>query len=308
MSDEASSGVSVSNVAEAVGGVDAERVETALGPVTDGGIVTRDATEAAVSDTSKLLATAETRIELAGNAYDDAAAMAEPVADIPTVGIRLDAFAERLSAVESRISDLRPDLSIPDDIRRRPVAAYDLAIDIREAVTAAREAVETADDLSFDIEQFQSWVDHPDRRYDVFAEDVDLVVESVDDLEAAADALPDGAADPAARWAAATMRVRVLSLLIDDLRAEHRDLRVLAERNGDPFRDGLGDRLGGVADRASGVESTLDETAEPAWRDRFAADLVAFDEDLEAFEPPVDWGAVDRTLEAHRPDTPAGDR
>ena len=308
MSDEASRGVTVADVVEAVDEVDPERVEAALDTVTDGRVVTRDAAEAAVSDASKLLATAETRIELAGDAYDDAAELAEPVADVPAVEIRLDEFAERLSAVESRIPELRPDLSVPADIRRRPAAAYDLAVDIRAVVTAAREAIEAADDLSFDIEQFQSWLDRPDRRYDAFAEDLDLVAESIDDVEIVVDTLPDGDTDPAARWAAATMRARVLSVLVADLRAEHRNLRVLAERAGDPFRAGLGDRLDAVAGRVGEVASALNDAAEPAWRDRFAEDIAALADELAAFDPPVDWGAVDRTLVAHRPGLPAGDR
>lgn len=307
MSEEVPGEVTAADVVEAVDEIASDRVETALDPVTDDGIVTREAVETAVSDTSKLLATAETRIELAGGAYDDAAAAAEPVADIPAVRTRLDAFAERLSDVEARIPELRPGLSIPKDIHRRPRAAYDLGVEIRETVTAAQKAIEAADDLSFDIERFQSWVDQPDRRYDVLAEDLDLVEESVDDLEATVDGFPDDD-DPAARWAAATMRGRVLSLLVADLRAEHRDLRVLAVRTDDPFRNGLGERLDGVETRVAEAESALDGSGEPAWRDRFAEDLTAFDEELTTFDPPVDWGAVGRMLETHQPDLSTGDR
>ena len=308
MSQDASGGVAVADVVETIDEADPERVEATLNPVTDDGVVTPDAVDTTVSDTSKLLATAETRIELAGDAYDDAASAAEPVADVPAVEARLDAFADRLDGVESRIPELRPDLSPPEDVHRRPAAAYDFAVLIRETVTAARDAVEAAEDLSTDVERFQSWLERPDRRYDAFTEDLDLVGESVDDLEATIDGLPDDAADPADRWAAAVMRARVLSLLVTDLRAEHDDLRVVADRTDDPFRADLGERLDGVAERVHEIESTLDDVADPAWRDEFAAALAAFDEDLAAFGPPVDWGAVDRTLEAHRPDLSTGDR
>jgi len=308
MSREVPGGVPVADVVEAVEAVDGVRAETALDPMTDDGIVTRDAVEATVSDTSKLLATAETRIELAGDAYDDAAAAASPVADVPTVGAKLDAFAERLSDVESMLPELRLDLSVPEKVCRRPVAAYEFGVEIREIVATAREAIEAADDLSFDADQFESWLDRPARRYDEFEEDVELVTDTADDLATAADALPDGAADPAVQWAAATMCVRVLRLLVADLRAELADLRVLAERSDDPFRGGLGERLDGVDDRVTGVESALDGVAEPAWHDRFAGDLSAFDGALSGVEPPVDWRAVERTLETHRPDVPAGDR
>ena len=293
--------LAVTDMTEAVDEPDPSVVRDALEPVTEGEVVTREAIETTVSDTSKLLATAETRIELAGDAYEAAAEVADPVADVPSVRRRLETFRERLSTVESFTPELRPGLSVPDDIRRRPEAVYDLAVEIRDVVATAQEAIETADDLSFDAEQFESWVDNPDRRYDVFEEDVEMVVESVADLDAAADAVTD-ADDPAVQWADATMRAQVLSLLVADLRAERRDLHVVAERTGDPIRNGLGDALEPAADRLEGVKSALATRATPAWRDRFGADVEALEGALAPLDPPVEWGTVDRILREHRPD------
>ena len=308
MSHESSDGVSVADVVEAIDGVDHERIEALLDPVTHDRVVTRDAIDATVSDTSKRLATAETRIELARDAYEDAAAVAEPVADVPAVGTRLDAFKKRLVGVESRIPELRPDLSTPDGIDRQPTAVYEFAVLIRETVAAAGDAVEAAEDLSTDVERFQSWVEQPDRRYDAFEEDLTLVEESIDELAATIDGIPDDVGDPEGQWAAAAMRARVLSLLAADLRAEHRDLRVLADRNDDPFPTEPGDRLNGVEERVAEVESAIDDVADPAWEERFAEDLAALNEELASFKPPVDWGAVERALEAHQPDALTGDR
>lgn len=305
MATEEPGGVAVADVVAAVGDTDPGTVRDALEPVTDNGVVTREAVETAVSDTGKLLATAETRIELAGDAYADAAAAADPVADVPTVAARLDGFRERLDAVEALIPELRPGLSVPDGVRRRPVATYELAVEIREVVATAQEAIEAADDLSFDAERFESWLARPDRRYDTFGEDLDLVADTADDLAAAVDAVADGAGDPAARWADATMRARVLSLLVTDLRAELADLRVLAERTDAPFRTGLGERLDRTEERVLGLESALDARADRAWRDRFGEDLAALEGALADVDPPVDWGAVDRTLAEHRPDAAA---
>ena len=293
--------LTVTDMIEAVDEPDPSVVRDALEPVTEGEVVTREAIETTVSDTSKLLATAETRIELAGDAYEAAAEVADPVADVPSVRRRLETFRERLSTVESFTPELRPGLSVPDDIRRRPEAVYDLAVEIRDVVATAQEAMETADDLSFDAEQFESWVDNPDRRYDVFEEDVEMVVESVADLDAAADAVTD-ADDPAVQWADATMRAQVLSLLVADLRAERRDLHVVAERTGDPIRNGLGDALEPAADRLEGVKSALATRATPAWRDRFGADVEALEGALAPLDPPIEWGTVNRILAEHRPD------
>ena len=293
--------LTVTDMIEAVDEPDPSVVRDALEPVTEGEVVTREAIETTVSDTSKLLATAETRIELAGDAYEAAAEVADPVADVPSVRRRLETFRERLSTVESFTPELRPGLSVPDDIRRRPEAVYDLAVEIRDVVATAQEAIETADDLSFDAEQFESWVDNPDRRYDVFEEDVEMVVESVADLDAAADAITD-ADDPAVQWADATMRAQVLSLLVADLRAERRDLHVVAERTGDPIRNGLGDALEPAANRLEGVKSALATRATPAWRDRFGADVEALEGALAPLDPPIEWGTVNRILAEHRPD------
>lgn len=300
--------LTVTDVIEAADEPDPGVVRDALEPVTEGETVTRAAVEATVSDTSKLLATAETRIELAGDAYEDAVEAADPISDVPSVRRRLGAFRERLSTVESFVPELRPGFAVPDDIRHRPEGVYDLAVEIRDVVATAQEAIEAADDLSFDAEQFESWATHPNRRYDAFEEDVELVWESVADLEAAADAVAD-ADDPAAQWADATMRGQVLSLLVSDLRAERRDLRAIAELTGDPVRDGLGAALGPTADRLEAVESALAGRAVPAWRDRFGTDVEALAGALAPLDPPVEWGTVDRILEEHRPDvTGAGAR
>jgi hypothetical protein len=134
------------------------------------------------------------------------------------------------------------------------------------------------------------------------------VADTADDLAAAVDALADDPDDPAARWADAAMRARVLSLLVSDLRAELADLRVLAERVDAPFRTGLTSRLDRTEERVLGIESALDSRADRGWRDRFGDDVAAFEATLAAFDPPVDWGAVDRTLAEHRPDVPAEGR
>ena len=301
MHTEESGGVTVDDVVTAVDKADAGTVRDALEPVTDDGRVTRAAAEAAVSDVSKLLATAETRIELAGDAYDDVSRAAEPMAEIPTVRARLDGFGERLSAVESRLPELRPSLSIPEDIETRPVTAFEFAAGIREVVVVAQEAIEAADDLSFDAEQFESWLDRPDRRYDEFEEDLELVADTTDDLAAVIDELPDDTNEPATRWADATMRSCVLSLLVTDLRAELTDLRVLAERVDAPFRAGLTSQLARTEERVLGLESALESRADESWRDRFGDDIAAFESTLATFDFPVDWGAVDRTLAEHRP-------
>jgi len=296
-------GLAAKAVIEGVSASDPAAVREMLDPITEGDAVTRSAVDAAVSDTSKLLATAETRVELVENAYEDALAAADPVAGVPIVGHRLDGFGSRLSAVESRVATLR--LDVPADVLEAPQVAYDLATELRDVATTAQAVAVTADDLSSDLDRFESWLARPSQRYGEFAEDVDLVAESLDGINAAADALPDTPDEPATRWADLTMQAAVLSLLVADLDAELAGLRTLAESADEPLRDDLRDRLDRVRRRVVDVESTLSGMVVPSWRDRYAADLDAFEAELATFGPPVEWGAVERTLAAHRPVDPA---
>jgi len=309
MRNERAQDVRAADVAEAIDDCGLDTAREVLDPITDDGVVTQRAVETAVSDTSKLLATAETRVELAGNAYADAVDAADPVADLPVVRTRLDGFAERLSAVNTRISELRPDLGVPADALERPRSVYDVAAELRDVATTAQGIIRTADDLSFDIEQFRSWLDRSSRRYDEFEKDLNLVEDSIAGLEITVERPLSDAAEtrssdgngPAAEWADATMQVDVVALLIADLRAELRDLRAFAERTDDPFRSDLRDRIERLDSRVSAIDSTLDRGADRAWRDRFEDDIATFESELATFDPPVDWGAVDRTLQSHRP-------
>lgn len=310
MHTEKSSRVTVSDVVTAVDDpdADADTVRDALRPVTNDGMVTQAAIETTVSDVSKLLATAETRIELAGDAYDDIARVAEPVEDIPTVRARLNRFSERLSAIESRIPELRPGISIPEDVESQPVEVYKFAVHIREIIVIAQEAIEAAEDFSFDAEQFESWLNRPDRRYDEFVEDLEVVVDAADELATTVDELVDESmtmtVDPAVQWADATMRTQVLLLLLTDLHAELADLRTLADRTDAYIRTGLADRINRAEEQVTDLNSALDTHATPAWRDRFGDDVEAFDATLKGFDPPVDWGAIDRALTEHQPNCP----
>jgi hypothetical protein len=279
---------------------DPETVRAALDPITDDGAVTREAVETAVSDTSKVVATAETRVELAAIAHEDATAAAAPVDDLDTVAARLDGYADRLDAVETRAAALADDLRTPVERLDDPDAIYELAVELRDVATTAQGVVRTADDLSVDLEAFESWLDSPTRRYDEVGEDVDLVDESLAELTAAAAALPAESDAPAADWADATMRTRVVELLVTDLRAELADLRAWADREGAPFRTALSERVADAERRVATLADTLAERAEPAWRDRFGDALTAFERDLSAFEPPIDWERVQETLERRR--------
>lgn len=284
-----------------------ERVREALDPIRDGDHVTREAVESAVSDTAKLVATAETRTELAGMAHDDAVESAAGVEDIPIVADRLDRYADRLADVERRAASLA--VPTPDETLS-PDAVHELALDLREVAASAQGVARTADDLSWDLEQFASWLEAPDRRHEEFREDVALVEESVADLRTAVEALdrpsapaePTGGDDPeaAVAWADATVRARVLDLLVTDLRAELADLRTLAERREGSVPEALARRVAALDREVAVLTTRLTDRAEAAWRERFADELTAVRDGLAGLAPPVDWGRVETVASEQR--------
>jgi chromosome segregation ATPase len=277
---------------------DPDEVRAALDPVTEDGVVSEAAIEESVSDTAKIVSTAETRTELADIAHDDAHETAAPVADVDAVAARLEAFDERFAAVERRAADLTTDLARPVGRLGDPAAVYELAVELREVASAAQGVATAADELSFDLEDFERWVGDPETRHEEFREDAELVGDSVDELAAAIEAL-DEAADPAVDWADATMRTRVLDLLVADLRAELADLRELAARDDATVPDDLAAEIDDLQARTGALARRLDELAEPAWRERFGGDVAALEADLDLV-PPVEWGAVQTRLEEHR--------
>ncbi len=277
---------------------DPDEVRAALDPVTEDGVVSETAIEESVSDTAKIVSTAETRTELAGIDHEDAHEAAAPVADVDTVAARLKGFDERLAAVEERAADLTTELATPVERLGDPAAVYELAVELREVASRAQGVATTADELGFELEDFERWVADPQIRHEEFREDTELVGESVDELASAVEMLSESP-DPAVDWADATMRTRVLDLLVADLRAELEDLRELAARDDATVPDDLATDVADLDDKTTALATRLDELAEPAWREEFGEDIAALAVAID-LAPPVDWGAVQQQLEEHR--------
>ncbi|AEH37424.1 hypothetical protein [Halopiger xanaduensis] len=306
-------GLSLEAAVDAVadGSSESGTVRETLAVVADDGVVRRAAVDDALANASKVVTTAETRAELAAAALDDARDAAEPVADLDVVAARLEGFAARLETVEDRAAGLGDRLqSIVD--RKRDGDLYELAREIRQMTAAATEVQRAADDLAFDLESFDAWLDEPDRRAGDLADDIDALERSLDELEDVVDGLgseasdledvADGETDPAVTWAQAAIQRRVTELLLADLRAELATLREWAGREGaDPPSD-VEPRLDELAARRERLGERLADRTEPPWRERFGDRVAAIDEALDEFEPPVDWVAVEAVVEEHRPD------
>lgn len=292
MDDSDLVGEPVERVTEQVasrGDRDTDDVRAAIDPFVEDGRVTRDGIDATVSDTAKIISTAESRVEYAAGAAET---MRETLADapaVPTVETRRVSFEERLDAVVDRLDTVQATLaSVVEQSDSPPL--FELGVDLRSASTHAQGIVQTADDLQRDIEQFESWLTDPERRTQELSEDVELVADSIEELEAATEETPEPAT-----LADAHLQTDVFELLVADLRAELDDLAAF-EPTGD--LDSLHGEVDALDDRLAALRARLDD--DPAYREQFGDVLASLAETLADREPPVEWGAIQETLSDHR--------
>jgi DNA repair ATPase RecN len=285
-----------------------------LEAVVEDGVVSREALDDLASEVSKVVATAETRTELAEQALSEVEETADHVANLDTVAFRLDRFESQVENVSDWCDELGPRLDGALD-RRDGGTVYEATTELREVRAAAGEVQSAADGLQSELQKFEHWLTHPDRRYGELGRDLDALEDSLFDLGDAIHELDhavneDGSVDPSALdvddvglgWVDTLMRIRVIDLFLDDVRAELADLRAWADRedlDADAL-DRIGDRLDDLDDECETIRDHLGSLGKSEWRRRFAKDLGAFDEELTEFEPPVDWDGVQELLEEYR--------
>jgi chromosome segregation ATPase len=289
-------------------GADREEVRQALSHVTDDGVVTAEAVEEALEQVSKVVSTPESRAEFASIELSDARTAAEPFADLDTVAARLDALERRLGSVEQWVSELGPELRSVA-VTHPETAVYETAVRTKQLTESANAAQRAADEIYVDAQELQRWLANADVRFDELGGEIDSLAESLDGLANAVDDLATAAADDhdadtdaAVGWVDATLRHRAIGLLFDDFRAELADLRVMAERDGaaDAAAADLDGRLDDLEERWTAIGDRLDDLGRPAWHERFDDDLDAFETALDAYDPPIDWGELQETLDEHR--------
>jgi DNA repair exonuclease SbcCD ATPase subunit len=291
---------------------DEETVRSVLDHVSEDGVVALEGFDETVSDVSKVVSTAETRAELASIEFEDAVAAAEPVADVDVVAARLDDHEAELEAVSARAAGLTDDLqavvSHPDDAE----SLYEAVSGLRDVAAEAEDVQLAADQLQAALEDFQEWLDSTEARAreldgdaDAVARSLDTLTDAVESLEAAVESSsPPAGTDPAVAWFDSTLRLRVTDLLWTDLRAELDALETLAARQDDAGADDLdavADRLDELDARRQRLAADLEALARPAWREEYGDRVDDFEAELDRFEPPVSWGAVQSVLDEYRP-------
>ena len=270
-----------------------ESIRTWLEPFTEDGKVTPAAIESSVTDVSQILATAETRIDLATRTHDEATA-AGNAPDLDIVDVRRRAFGDRLDGLRADVEALGDDLGAAWSGLDEPVAVYRAAVALHEITTDAQDIVRVAHDLETELEAFEAWLRSANRRHDALVDEVEAAEESAAAVAETVESLRDADdADPE-RWFDAVVQTRVLDLVVADLRAEADDLRAWADRDGVSFPDDVDARIDDLeAEVTDHVEALGDGTDGD---DEFGERLDALDAELEAVEPPVAWARVDDTV------------
>jgi chromosome segregation ATPase len=292
---------------------DPESVRSALERVSEEGVVSPAGVQSALGEAAQHVATPENRIELTERALDDAREAA-PDADLDAVRSRLsgfearyDALAADVDALVSRLDDLVERGSHPEDV-------YDLARALGDLQWDVRDAHGRAEELRADLESFERWATDPTVRYDELAGDagqveglLDGLATAVDELDGVTDGDAGPGTDPAVAWADATLQRRTVALLVSDLQAELSDLRAWPDGAASPAPDDAEPRPAAVEARIDDLRSReralgerIDALARPPWRERVDDRIEAFEEDIEAFAPPINWGAVQDVLAEHR--------
>jgi len=297
---------------------DPDTVRETLAIAAQDGVVCRVGVENALANASKVVMTAETRVEFAQNELDEIREVAASVPAFDLVSIRLGEFADRLEAIETQVDELGD--AVQDALELKADGElYAAAQRIRQLTTAATEVQRAADDFQFELDAVESWLTDADRRAEELAADVEAVAESIAELDAAVDSIErddggsesdddgsehdDGGSDSEAAhtWAAATVRHRVVSLLIADLRAELSTLRTWAKRVDEAPPSGIESRIDELQASHEALGERLDTCAEPAWSTRFDEQLTALEGELAEMEPPVSWLDVEAIVEEHHP-------
>ncbi|GAA0720628.1 molybdopterin converting factor small subunit [Halorubrum trapanicum] len=275
-------------------GEDPESIRTWLEPFTDDEAVTPAAIEATVTDVSQVLATAETRVDLATRAHESASDAAADVPDLDIVDVRRRAFAERLADLRADVEALGGELGSAADELDSPADVYEAAVDLHEITTGAQEVVRVAHDLETELEAFEAWLTSANRRHDALVDEVESAEESAAAVAETVESLRAADAPEQERWFDATVQTRVLEVAVADLRAEAADLRTWAEGEGVSFPDDIEARIDEVErEAAANAEALADR---PSLDARFADRLEALETELAAVSPPVAWARVDEVI------------
>lgn len=286
---------------------DRETAHEILATVSDDGTVTLEALDATLADISKVVATPETRVEVARGALSDARDAAEPVATTDAVRSRLNAFESQLSMLDDRVDTLGSRLSSLVERAQNPADIFALARAIQEVRSRATEAQRDADSLTVEIGEFERNLRNPNEWAEELREDVDAAETSIRELLAVANNLSDTDTEadiecetPRA-WADATLQQRMQPLVLADIRTELDALQQMKAVEGtDTVCEDIESRLTELESLCADIKHILVAVSEPAWEQAYGEAIESFTQTVEERKVPINWAQVQERLQRHR--------
>jgi chromosome segregation ATPase len=278
---------------------DPERVRAALTHVTDEeGVVSREAVEAALTDASMVVQTAEMRAELLDIDFDEAREAAAAVPDYDGVATRLSAFAAAVDEVDAAARELTEDLAPLRAHTGKADAIYAVAQGCRDVTEAAQAVTRQVSDLRNDLEVLERWLATHEYRVGELDADITALAAVVEELESDADAVATSSADAAA-WADATLRHRTAEVLVADVRAEAEMLRDWPDVEGPlPDLDAADERIGELAGTVQAVGEALADARAALDTGAYEGITRSFEATATSVDPPVEWATLQTHLES----------
>ena len=287
----------VDRVAEETG-EDPSSIRTFLDPFVDDRTITDDAIEATVTDVAQVLATAETRVDLATRTRADVREAVTAAPDLAIIEARDRAFTDRLADLRDDVDELGTTLTSVRTGMDSPVAVYRAGVDLHELTTEAQRIVRVAHDLETELDAFEAWLNSAPRRHDALVDEVDAAESSAASVAETVETLQTTAEPDPERWFDAAVQTLVLGVVVDDLRTEAADLREWADREEKPFPTDVDDRIESLREETAARASAFEDR--PDWEDQYDTRLETLETELAAVDPPVAWAQVDAHVAAAR--------
>lgn len=302
-------GLSVETATERVverEGCDRETARELLATVSRDGTVTQAAVDDALANLSKVVATPETRVEVAKRALSDARDAAEPVSHTDAVRSRLNDFETELSNLDERVDAISSRLSSLVERAQDPEDIFALVKAMREVRSEATDTQRDADSLAVEIEEFEHNLQEPNEWATDMHADIDAAENSISDLHDVANNLSeldeqDDEAHPPRAWVDATLQHRMQPLVLADIRTELDALQqMIAAGELDYDCRDIESRLDELDALSAEVGDSLDEASEPAWEQEYGELIESFTQSIKDCEAPIDWVQLQEILRRHR--------
>jgi len=311
MSDERTRELAVATVRERVADEDAEEhVLAAIEDRADDGLLSADAMAEWHRTCREHRRSTADDIEAAADRLDEIRASLDPIdRDSNLVRARVDEIERELDAMRSELSAAADRLSSTTERPDSALAVYEAAQRLRQCEGTTHEVAHALHHLDEEIDMFETWLDDPDARIDDLGEEIEGFERYLDNTEGLLGRLETGATgatDPFDAWLAAYHLQRMMTLVFEELRSDIAELDAWLERREESYEaelTELREQLAALEERHEECSKRLDAaTIEVEGFERKRAEVAesldAFEAALDDHEPPVDWAAVERRLQA----------